>query len=43
MKKNRSIKTNLIIRNHDNQKFKPYMKRRPIKRAAFHRIGSRKQ
>jgi len=43
MKINRTIKTNEILRKPEKQYFKPYMKRRPVKRTAFHRIGSRKQ
>jgi hypothetical protein len=43
MKKNRTIKTTPIFRNLEKQNFKPYMKRRPVKRTAFHRIGTRRQ
>jgi len=43
MKKRQTIKMNRYYRKPENQNFKPYMKRRPVKRTAFHRIGSRKQ
>lgn len=37
------IKPNHIFRNPEKQNFKPYLKGRPVKRTAFHRIGCRKQ
>ena len=40
MKKRR---VNYFVRNSDKLNINPYMKRRPVKRTAFHRIGSRKQ
>jgi len=43
MKKNRTTKLNQLLREDSKQKITYYMKRRPVKRTAFHRIGSRKQ
>lgn len=43
MRKNQTIKTNRYYRKLEKTNFKPDMKRRPVKRTAFHRIGSRKQ
>ena len=43
MKKRESIIINRDFRNTEKQNFYLYMKRRPVKRTAFHRIGSRKQ
>ncbi len=43
MKKRQKDKTKRYLRNPETKNFKPYMKRRPVKRTAFHRIGSRKQ
>lgn len=43
MKKNHKTKSNPIYRNNEKYNINPYMKRRPVKRTAFHRIGSRKQ
>ena len=43
MKKNRIAKLNQHLREHPKQKITYYMKRRPAKWMAFHRVGSRKQ
>lgn len=43
MKKSRKTKSKPIYRNTEKLNINPYMKRRPVKRTAFHRIGSRKQ
>ena len=44
MKKEKKTKSKSICVNSENQNFKHYtMKRRPVKRTAFHRIGCRKQ
>lgn len=43
MKKNRITKLNQFLREPSNPKITYYMKRRPVKRTAFHRVGSRKQ
>lgn len=43
MRKNQSINKNCDFRMSKKENIKPYLKRRSVKRAAFHRIGSRKQ
>lgn len=43
MKKNRKTKSKTIYRNFEKLNINPYMKRRPVKRTAFHRIGTRRQ
>lgn len=44
MKKNRKTKSKSIYRNFEKLNINPYtMKRRPVKRTAFHRIGTRRQ
>lgn len=43
MKKNRNPKANNIFKDLSKRNINPYLKRRPVKRTAFHRIGCRKQ
>lgn len=43
MKKAKYFNTNSNSKTPPKHNINPYMKRRPVKRTAFHRIGSRKQ
>mgnify|MGYP004702666403 CR=1 FL=1 len=43
MKKAQYLYSNNNSKKPLNKNINPYMKRRPVKRTAFHRIGSRKQ
>lgn len=43
MKKSQYLYSNNNSKKPPNKNINPYMKRRPVKRTAFHRIGSRKQ